>query len=68
MILESPDRASTGTSQKLVHWTCCDDTKGLCGTPTSTVLPEGTATADCLVCIDLEEAPCCPECPYPLED
>lgn len=52
---------STGTSQSLNHIYCCDPDAALCGADVSTHPEVDLSEADCVVCVDLEDA-ICPTC------
>lgn len=53
---------STG-GDELTHWHCCNPSRALCGADL-TDSPEVDEDADCVVCVDLEDAPCSSTCDW----
>lgn len=57
MLDTAPAATSSTTGTELFHWYCCDPNVAYCGTDLTDV-PEVDEGDMCVVCQDLEDAPC----------
>jgi hypothetical protein len=61
------EAAQQATGHGLVHYFCLfhDHRRGLCGAPLTAPAYLGATDADCVVCLDLGDAPCTLTCGTP---
>jgi len=62
-VLLAPSSRATSDGTDLNHIYCCDPDTALCGTDVSGQPETDLDEANCVVCLDLEDQPCCPTCP-----